>query len=657
MSVNPNVLLSDCRSTGYEKELNLDNIPHLHQLTDYFSPQSLPAEERIRLGIKVLEKYGEASFSYYQGVFRLTLDEHNLIFERANHYEKDLAIWEILDEDSCREEVELIKSLYPDAKFSQLWTKEENHRTHCIVEIDGKRYYFYSKAFKGPIVDESYIAQYALCQPQESRPDFKVLTSPEKTVFLMEFVSVETPNFRNEAHLALLIGLISQFSLNKKGLDMLPCRLALEEEKIYCVDQKPNYGTYSTEIDAFKENIKALKSKIAYRGYAEEGSLLSFVDKIARSCEIQIFEKTLENLSFIHAIGQLLPPSSLHSEQKVNLVAAILRKYGTRRLAYAASVYSLSRGDQKESIRLAGDGLIKNTTVWSEEIPSCFTQMHEKAKKVFEEHGLKAQFTTYLNYVGNYKDVLTVTLDGEIFVIREVDENYIHQYQHQMEKEHRPDYRTFSLEKNSFLFLSKFMGPQTVQYENEHHLDRVIDLAFHFSENEKSTIDFNPGNLVIEGGKLFYIDKDLSYASSTHPRLTNLKGIFQSIDEYFHTEHERVRCKTDVKNKIRPLFNPDDSKDREILETFFLNEFKPKSFDEFLGSIDMDKREDRDRLVEKLPQFFQTMDDFRAMKGRLIFIANKILESSFVKAGGSGYYENVEKRTLKLLEAFRASFT
>jgi hypothetical protein len=569
--------------------------------------------------------------------------------EEGVHDDKNSATWEPLDESSYIQDVEPIKRAYPGAKFYLLMTREENHRIHPIVEIEGKRYYFYSQADKGrPAVDENYIAEYEKCQKLESRPELKTLKCLDRTIALMEFIDVKTPCFRKEADLALLIDLIVQFSLNKKGLDMLPCCLAIKEGKLYCVDHKLNYVTFPTEIEAFKANIRMLKGKIGYWNRGEERQLFSFIDKAVQPHQIPIFEKMLENYSYVHTSPGSIPPSSLNSEEKVSLIAAALRKFGTTQLNWFASTYGLSIEEQKKAIELAGDRLIRNTTVWKEAGSS---KLRDKAEKVLKDNGLEGKFAMYENHVGNWKSVLTVQLDAGIFVVREVDQDYIDRYQQQKEKEHRPDYRTFPLGGNPVLFLAKFMGSQTFDYADEKHLDLVIDLALHFSKDERSVIDFNRGNLVVEEGKLHYIDKDLWHWADpmADPRLTNLKRVFYEIKRYFHVEHERVRYKKIVEGKVKSLLKPDDPKDREILEALFPKEFKPivieplvesfeelklpkifSSFDEFLKDINMHNEDDRKRLMRESPNYFKiTKEDLMTIPSRVCEVTLKARNSGF----------------------------
>lgn len=639
-------------SSGFEGRLG--SLRYITDLPSAFPPDSLSASDRISLGAKVLEKYGEAQFSCYQRFYRLTKEESDLIFKEAKSYEKDLVVWGPLDESAYREDVECVRSLHADAKFFLLTMKEENHRSMPVVEIEGKRYYFYSQAFKGPVVDEQYIANYDACRSQECRPDFKVVKESGRTVFLMECMGVQTPNFRDERDLMLLMDLIVRMSLSKKGLDMLPCRLAVNQGKMYCVDQKSNYGIQATEWDAFKHNLEMLKAKIQYRGYAEEGQLLVFVDKVAKGYEVDVLEKSLDNLKYVHAIDQMFPPDSLNSDQKISLAAASLRKFGSRHLVYIGRTYSLSVEDQKKAIRLAGPRLQNNIVTWDQDF-RLFEELKQKTEQALQKQGLQGEFAAYLNQVGNFKFVLTVKIDGQIYVVRETDQKYIDEYQLRKEREHRPDFRVFPLEGGNFLFLAKFMGSQPVDYSDKTHVDRMIELAMHFSTGDTSTIDFNRGNLIVEGGALYYIDKDLTYAQSDNPRLENVTGVLRAIDDFFHVEHERATCKSYVKNKVRSMLDPQNPQDKKVLDFLFPPAPALSSihdYRQFLAVMDMEKQEYRLALFDQLPIFFQTADEFLGMDQFKIAVLNKILSSDYAHVNGMDYYNLIEKRIGQLLKAF-----
>ncbi len=529
----------------------LDRISDLYNIATHFPSDSLDSVDRHELGIHVLEKFGEAHFPYYQRTYRLTQAEHELIFLLAGNYTKGFTRWETLDESLCKEDVSTVRSRFKDAQFYLLTNLEENERTMPIVAMEGKRYYFYSRAYKGPIVNEDYIAQYKACQEQECRPDFQVLQGESRTVFLMEFVGETAPNFRDELHLKLLIELIVRRSCNKKLLDMLPCRLALKDQKLYCVDQKLTYVDYPTEFEAFRENISTLKSKVAYRGYAEEGQLFSYIDKVAQSHLIAIFEKSIAPIQYGYEIQNKIRPDSLNSEEKIYLAAAVLKTLGTRELLFVARDYKLSVEDQKTARTLAGDGLIENTATWDDAIPPNFEELHQKTQRILQEHQLEGKFFHYTNYVGNWKGVLTVVIEDKIYVVREMDQKYIEKYKSRKEREQRPDFLSFPLEGDHLLFLTKFMGSQTLDYSNTEHLDMIFELALSFTGDEKDIIDFNTGNLVVDGNRLFYIDKDLTYAPTENPIHTNIEAIFTNINSNLHCATDRARSRIYIEKKFQ----------------------------------------------------------------------------------------------------------
>ena len=426
------------------KHFSLDSLSGYVDVTKLYPPNSLSSSEVVELGVRYLEKFGESAFNYFQREYQLTKAQSEEIFSLAKEYSKDLSVMTIVDpnnpklNETYKEEVALIQGRHPNAKFYELYTKEENHRQHQIVEIDGKMYYFYSKAYKGPVVDPSYIDNYSSTKDRENRPDFKVLHSDSIHVFLMEFKGDKTPNFREEEDIRMLIDLIVQFSKQKKGLDMLPCRLAKADDRIYCVDQKPHYGKSDTSIEAFKNNLGMLKSKIEYRGYAEQGALIAFVDRIAEERLLQIFERDLEEIPYSFQVVQKIPPSSLNHVETLNLGAAYLRKFGVDQFYFFAREYKLSREDQKQCRKLSGEKVRDNTITWDSEIPESFRALQEKTQKALDLQGKKGQFLIYENRIGNYKTVLTVTVDGQVYVVHEASQDYIERYQEQKKENIAP---------------------------------------------------------------------------------------------------------------------------------------------------------------------------------------------------------------------------
>lgn len=525
------------------QRINLSALSHMHQIGKMFPAHSLESDATVALGIAYLQQYGDAHFDFFQRTYRLTKEEAADIFRSAEDYPKNSITWKELDERAFSEPIALIRAAYPHAKFSLLCTTEENAREHPIVEIEGKRYTFYSGTFKGGQIDSDYITHFKEHGEQEQRPSFLVVPSETMPVFLMEFKGTQTPNFRHLEHLEQLMGLIVAFSLNKKGLDMLPCRLALEGNRLYCVDPKLAYITFATPFDAYRENISNLKAKICYRGYAEETILLAHVDRLAGQMSLPIFEKTLEGCQFGYRIHAVINPSLLTNEDKINLGAACLMRLGLKEFPYYARDFALSIADQLIAKMRAGHRLIDNVVSWDDNIPPN-DNLHQTAVKAL---GGVGHYAIYCNRVGNYKSVLTVQLEGECYVVRKVTSDYVERYKSCMELEHRPPFRTFPCEDGQLIFLTKFMGSQTLDYTNTYHLDLIVGLVLIFP----TLIDFNAGNLVIHEEKLYYIDKDLG--SSTHsvdPKIRNFDGMMEAIGEACYLEHERMALRRYAAHKF-----------------------------------------------------------------------------------------------------------
>lgn len=558
-------------------------LPALDLIPKRYPPETLSPEQRIRLGVKVLEQFGETDFCYFfQPVYHLSKEESASIFRLAKEYVKDLVTWSPLDESAYSQEIALIRGVYPAAKFWMWHNHHVNWRFMPVVEIDeGTRYFFYSDVYKGPKVTQSYVDEYAKCKNAERRPNHQVLNGKSEMVFLMELISEQSPQFNEESHLDFLMELITRFSLNKKLLDLLPCRLALKDQEVYCTDPKICYDSYETEREAFDENVKALKASIHYQGFAEEPELLACVDRLAQKYYSSIFEKDLESLPTGFTLKDEIPPERLTQDLKIDLAAAYLKRKssvfgGATSLPYIASTYGLSVEDQWEAKRRAGDEMIENTVEWKSEIRDTFVNLHFLASNTLIEHGLTATFAMYTNNpgcLGNSSPVLTVRIDEQLYVVSKCFPSDIREYKQRQAGEHRPSFRLFPLkEEGEFLLLTKFMGSELIDYSNEQHLDLLVKFIFDFSAS--GTIDFNPVNLIIHDNQLYYVDRDVEYEIKVPKNrlLNNLKELFNRIKVHLHTPEEQEKCKRYVREKIDFLLNLKDPQHREVSELFFLNE-------------------------------------------------------------------------------------
>ncbi|MBX3718168.1 MAG: hypothetical protein KF898_00805 [Parachlamydiales bacterium] len=575
------------------QEVINDQLPYDWAIADQFPPDSLNSEGKIALGIRFLEQHGTSRFPFFQRIYRLTQEECKEISLNSKGFIDDIVTWEPLDENSVPQEIRLIRESYPLAIFHLLTNHKENTRTQPIVEIDGKKYYFYSHAFKGPVVDEDYIQKYAVAEGEESRPHFQVLRGGGINVFLMEFHGTDNPEFREPDEIKQIINLIVQFSLCCKGLDMLPCRLAFDNGKLYCVDQKLNYGIYTSTWQAFQTNIHALKGKIEYRCYPEQQELLSLVDQIAADYRITLFLKTIEG-KYTAQVPEMIPPKSLNREERLDLTAAVLRTSGTKDLAYMARVYQLSHADKQESMRRAGMDMKDTIVTWDTDIKGDSLELKEEAERA----GIRGDYKMFCNRIGNYKSVLTVNVDGQIYVVRKTNPQYVEEYMRRKEREHRPDFLTFPGEREgSVIFLSKFMGVEPINYLNFSHLQMIVDLSDTFAEDERSTIDFNIGNLIVSEERLHYIDKDLTYTEQSNPRLYHFQYILYLIKESLFASDERQVAEQCVKHLIRQKLDLSKSSDYEIFKEIF-------PFQWLIGlvdAMDLSRSDDRKLLLEIFP--------------------------------------------------------
>jgi len=204
----------------------------------------------------------------------------------------------------------------------------------------------------------------------------------------------------------------------------------------------------------------------------------------------------------------------------------------------------------------------------------------------------------FCNRIGNYKSVLTVNMDGQIYVVRKTNPQYVEEYMRRKEREHRPDFLTFPGEREgSVIFLSKFMGVEPINYLNFSHLQMIVDLSDTFAEDKRSTIDFNTGNLIVSEERLHYIDKDLTYAEQSNPRLYHFQHIFYSIKENLFTSDEQQVAEQCVKHLIRQKLDLSKSSDYDIFREIFPFQWLISLVD----SMDLSRSEDRAILGEILP--------------------------------------------------------
>lgn len=569
-----------------------------YSIDSFFKPNFLNFYERIQLGVNYLQAYGAASFDYFQRSYRLTKEEYKLIFKQAVDYKKERVEWAPLPEGEFQEEVDLIREQIPGPiNFSLLSILQDNYRTLPIVHFDDKSYYFFS-------ADETYVAKYKACQESEHRPPIISLSHEGKTVVLMEFKGVHTPDFRKKRHLALLVDAVYCQSINKRVPNFNSWHWSLNDHEnfFYYIDHRFSTPICKSEIQAFIEGISDLRSSISFQGYPEESELLAYVDSIAtdsrKELEIEVekkrkidqqaelerahkreieaeaekkrlleIEAKAQKTREIHFYGEMM--GDIHKgwdvfgkikkncrlplsyDQRINIATAALIKLGKVSLFYVARDLQLSTQDQHKIVAFAGEDFVDDQTIWSPCIPVNFQALHKMAEKVLLENNLKGTFSIYVNKVGNFKDVLTVKLDDKIYVVREKSEQYVKSYARQQLKEHRPDFITFPLEGDRCLFLAEFMGAQTIDYSNTAHLDLLAELVQSFSKGEGQRIDFNTGNLVINNNRLYYIDQDLSYGKTTKFLQENMTGALQEIDDNLHTEAERRASREYLSDKLR----------------------------------------------------------------------------------------------------------
>jgi hypothetical protein len=121
-----------------------------------------------------------------------------------------------------------------------------------------------------------------------------------------------------------------------------------------------------------------------------------------------------------------------------------------------------------------------------------------------------AEYFIFKNFVGESPNVVVVGVDNKKYVPKSIhSENYESSYLSIFERENRPVALFFSDgEKKYGLF--EFVGGRTVDYSNFSELEQVVRLGV-VSSARKTMFDPNPGNLVVDNGRVFYIDEGLTY--------------------------------------------------------------------------------------------------------------------------------------------------
>ncbi len=259
------------------------------------------------------------------------------------------------------------------------------------------------------------------------------------------------------------------------------------------------------------------------------------------------------------------------TEDKIYIAVEILKKFGTKELSYiqrelrlSASVYSTIMKNP-EIIH----NRVEKTPV---ETPSheLYGDLPAKAAlQMFPE----AKFYSYVNRVGNYKDVTLVEAQDKTYVLQvfpKLPSDYQQRYEKLKDQQHRPESETYEIENEKTISKGfqeetittrftirffEFMGSETIDFRNPEHLELLVKLETAFIE-QCDLIDLNDGNLVIKDGKLYYIDKDLSYVK--HPNQTEakdecLKATLSTIKNHGYPDDEtEMLCKkvTDLFEKI-----------------------------------------------------------------------------------------------------------
>lgn len=136
------------------------------------------------------------------------------------------------------------------------------------------------------------------------------------------------------------------------------------------------------------------------------------------------------------------------------------------------------------------------------------------------------------NRVGNWKPVPLIVIKGKKYVLKKVKPEYFAEYVKIKEVEHRPDMQEVIVNGNHY-GLFEFKGDKVMDFTNKQHLEQLCEIGI-ASAKRGTTFDPNEGNLLVEDGRLYYIDVGLDYtkiSSTAKAMLANLYYVVQHIPQ------------------------------------------------------------------------------------------------------------------------------
>lgn len=214
----------------------------------------------------------------------------------------------------------------------------------------------------------------------------------------------------------------------------------------------------------------------------------------------------------------------LNADERIDFSIRMLKKFGTEEFETLHKRLVLSKEERvflKGIIKDVSQNILQNTVLMekienlSEEELTRFsnaTELGNSTRAFLRDKYPDVQFYKYLNKVGNCKSVLVMETKGQKYVVRALDaesaKDYLSKYEELKEKQHRPNINVVE-NGEEWIMLSEFMGSETIDWSNKGHLILLANLINEGFVTEKDAIDINEGNLVVNNGKLFYIDHDL----------------------------------------------------------------------------------------------------------------------------------------------------
>ncbi len=522
--------------------LTLEGCRYSSQADEFFREisrtQTISEQEKIDLAIRAISKWGHALSKDLIAILKPNSSTAKVITDRNSQMVKLFTVQKEMSKNAMAsrnsysnfftmnaldltsplletEEAKNIKLLFPEAKFYEYTHYVGQEKTCILVEINGVKYQLTKQS-------SSYIEDYQISQPLLNRPPFRTMHLSENSyIFLQEFMGSTSPDVCNPEHLSQLAKLFATCGCHRQTVNVDRGNLIVSRGKIFYT--RPKIDGCSLE-NAKEDNLKNLHYLIKTNVLSEKEReiLLKQATKIFQK-ECLKLEKRIKWIDLTHKMefSKMLnyiclwePNLRYDQDSAKEAMAAILQRWGSSVRENVQRYISLTAESSKA---ISGVPIAQNTVSMILLAPSS-TLLKGSEATTLKQKFPNAVFYEYTNRVGNYKNVLLVEIEGKKYVVRRSKLSYIEAYKKLQQSEHRPNFIVIPSEmensennpESEFLFLAEFIGPETIDFRNREQLALLARLGAAFAKNE-NVFDNNLGNIVVHGGQLYYIDKDLFY--------------------------------------------------------------------------------------------------------------------------------------------------